>query len=52
MALFDNPVAHHVGDILTIVLKERPPRTKSATTTTKKNTTTTLPGADILGKAR
>ncbi len=42
VALFENPVAHHVGDILTIVLSEQTAAQKSAVTTTAKNTTDSL----------
>jgi flagellar L-ring protein FlgH len=46
----ENPVAHHVGDIVTIVLNEQTAAQKSATTTTSKNTSVTMPGATIIGK--
>ncbi|HZO23691.1 MAG TPA: flagellar basal body L-ring protein FlgH [Steroidobacteraceae bacterium] len=51
VALFENPIAHHVGDIVTIVLNEQTAAQKSATTTTTKNTSDTLPGMTLLGKA-
>ncbi len=51
VALFENPIAHHVGDIVTIVLNEQTAAQKSATTTTAKNTTDTLPGMTLLGSA-
>jgi flagellar L-ring protein FlgH len=51
MTLFDNPVAHHVGDIVTIVLNEQTAAQKSAVTTTSKQTTDTLPGSTLIGKA-
>ncbi|HUI61175.1 MAG TPA: flagellar basal body L-ring protein FlgH [Steroidobacteraceae bacterium] len=51
VALFENPIAHHVGDIVTIVLNEQTAAKKSATTTTTKNTTDTLPGMTLLGAA-
>jgi len=51
VALFENPIAHHIGDIVTIVLNEQTAAKKSATTTTTKNTTDTLPGMTLLGAA-
>ena len=50
VALFENPIARHVGDIVTITLNEATAAKKSATTTTTKNTSTTLPGMTLLGK--
>jgi flagellar L-ring protein FlgH len=50
VALFESPIARHVGDIVTIVLNEATAAKKSATTTTTKNTDTTLPGMTLLGK--
>lgn len=47
--LFDNSVARHVGDVLTITLAENTQATKSATTTTKKTSAATLPGATLFG---
>jgi flagellar L-ring protein FlgH len=49
MALFENPVARHVGDTVTIVLNESTAAKKSATTTTAKTTNQTLPGMTLLG---
>jgi flagellar L-ring protein precursor FlgH len=49
VALFENPVARHVGDIVTISLNESTAAKKSATTTTTKNTNNTLPGMSLLG---
>jgi flagellar L-ring protein FlgH len=49
VALFENPIARHVGDIVTIVLNEATAAKKSATTTTAKKTSTTLPGMTLLG---
>ncbi len=49
--LFENPIARHVGDIVTITLNENTAAKKSATTTTAKNTTDALPGMTLLGKA-
>jgi flagellar L-ring protein precursor FlgH len=49
VALFENPVARHVGDIVTISLNEATQAKKSATTTTTKNTSNTLPGMTLLG---
>jgi len=51
MELAANPVARHVGDIVTIMLEEHTAAQKSATTDTSKATTDTLPGSTILGKA-
>jgi flagellar L-ring protein FlgH len=51
VALFENPIAHHIGDIVTIVLNEQTAAQKSATTTTQKTTTDTLPGMTLLGAA-
>jgi flagellar L-ring protein FlgH len=50
-ALFENPVAHHVGDIVTIVLNEQTAAQKASETTTSKQTTDTLPGSTLIGKA-
>ena len=50
VALFENPIAHRVGDIVTIVLAESTAAQKSATTTTQKASTATLPSPTILGK--
>src|SRR5690348_6873958 len=49
IALFENPIARHVGDTVTIVLDEATAAKKSATTTTTKNTSNTLPGMTLLG---
>ena len=51
VALFENPIAHHVGDIVTIVLNESTQAQKSSSTNTNKSTTQTLPGMTLLGKA-
>jgi flagellar L-ring protein FlgH len=51
VALFENPIARHVGDIVTIVLNEATAAQKSATTDTSKTTTDTLPGMTLLGAA-
>jgi flagellar L-ring protein FlgH len=47
--LFENTVAHRVGDILTISLQEQTNATKSATTTTKKTTTEAMAAPTLLG---
>jgi len=47
----ENPIAHHVGDIVTIVLNEATAAQKTATTTTSKQTTAALPGPTLIGKA-
>jgi flagellar L-ring protein FlgH len=49
VALFENPIAHRVGDIVTIVLNEQTVAQKSATTTTSKSTATSM-GATLIGK--
>ena len=51
VALFENPIAHHVGDIVTIVLNEQTAAQKSSSTNTTKNTSVALPGMTLLGKA-
>jgi flagellar L-ring protein FlgH len=51
VALFENPIAHHVGDIVTIVLNEATQAQKSSTTNTNKATSVALPGMTLLGKA-
>ncbi len=51
VALFENPIAHHVGDIVTIVLNEQTAAQKSSSTNTNKATSVALPGMTILGKA-
>ena len=50
MVLAQNPVAHHIGDIVTIVLNEATAAQKSATTTTSKANTVTMPGTQLLNK--
>jgi flagellar L-ring protein FlgH len=47
--LFENSVAHRVGDILTILLSEKTDASKSATTNTAKKTKLALPGPTIAG---
>jgi flagellar L-ring protein precursor FlgH len=49
VALFENPIARHVGDTVTIVLNEATAAKKSATTTTAKNTNVTMPGMTLFG---
>jgi flagellar L-ring protein precursor FlgH len=49
VALFENPIAHHVGDIVTVVLNEQTAAQKSATTKTTKSTADSL-GATVIGK--
>ena len=51
VVLFENPIAHHVGDIVTIVLNEQTAAQKSSSTNTNKNTSVALPGMTLLGKA-
>ena len=47
--LFENTVAHRVGDVLTIILQEQTQASKSATTTTKKTTTEAMAAPTLLG---
>jgi flagellar L-ring protein precursor FlgH len=47
--LFENTVAHRVGDVLTITLAEQTNASKSATTTTKKTTTEAMAAPTLLG---
>jgi flagellar L-ring protein precursor FlgH len=47
--LFENPIARHVGDIVTIILNEATNAQKSATTKTAKSTNQTLPGMTLFG---
>jgi flagellar L-ring protein FlgH len=47
--LFENPIARHVGDVVTIVLNEATNAQKSATTKTQKSTNDTLPGMSLFG---
>jgi flagellar L-ring protein precursor FlgH len=49
MALFQNPIARHVGDIVTIILSEATNAQKSATTKTSKSTSDALPGMSLFG---
>lgn len=49
-ALFENPTARNVGDILTIRLVERTNAVKSANTSTQKSTSIDLPGPTIAGR--
>ncbi|HVN46019.1 MAG TPA: flagellar basal body L-ring protein FlgH [Steroidobacteraceae bacterium] len=49
IVLAANPVAHHVGDIVTIVLNEQTAAQKSATTSTSKATTVNMPSPTIFG---
>jgi flagellar L-ring protein FlgH len=49
MPLFENTVAHRIGDVLTITLQEQTQASKSATTTTKKTTTEAMAAPTILG---
>jgi len=51
VALFENPVARHIGDTVTITLAESTQAKKSASTNTAKATNQTLPGISVLGKA-
>jgi flagellar L-ring protein FlgH len=51
LELASNPIARHVGDLVTIVLEEQTAAQKSATTDTSKATQDALPGPTLLGKA-
>ena len=51
MVLAENPVARHIGDIVTIVLNEATAAQKSATTTTAKANTMTMPAPTLLNKS-
>src|SRR5579884_2849003 len=42
--LFENSIARHIGDTVTIILNEATNAQKSATTKTSKSTNETLPG--------
>ena len=50
LVMAENPVAHHIGVIVTIVLNEATAAQKSATTTTSKANTVTMPGTTLIGK--
>jgi flagellar L-ring protein FlgH len=50
VALFENTVAHRVGDTLTITLAESTAASKSSKTSTKKSTSVDLPGPTIAGR--
>jgi flagellar L-ring protein precursor FlgH len=47
--LFENSVAHRIGDVLTITLEENTNASKSAITTTKKGTTVDVSAPTLLG---
>jgi flagellar L-ring protein precursor FlgH len=47
--LFENAVAHRIGDVLTVTLEEATNATKSATTTTKKTTTEAMTAPTLAG---
>ena len=49
--LFENAVAHRIGDVLTITLEEQTNASKSAVTTTKKTNTASLSTPSLLGGA-
>ncbi len=49
--LFENSVAHRVGDVLTITLDEKTDASKSAITTTKKNTSAAMAAPTLFGGA-
>lgn len=50
VALFENSVAHRVGDTLTITLAESTAASKSSSTSTKKSTKIDAPGPTIAGQ--
>jgi flagellar L-ring protein precursor FlgH len=47
--LFENSIAHRVGDVLTIVLEEKTDASKSASTTTGKKTKVDMSGPTLFG---
>jgi flagellar L-ring protein precursor FlgH len=47
--LFENSIARHIGDTVTIILNEATNAQKSATTKTSKSTNETLPGMSLFG---
>jgi flagellar L-ring protein precursor FlgH len=47
--LFENSIAHRIGDVLTIVLEEKTDASKTASTTTAKKTTADLTGPKVFG---
>lgn len=51
VALFENPVAHRVGDIVTIRLVESTAASKSSSTNTKKSTGVDIGVSSLLGQA-
>ncbi len=51
VALFENPIARHVGDIVTVVLNEQTAAKKSSSTNTSKSTNVDFPGMTLIGKA-
>lgn len=50
VALFEDPKARRVGDLVTIDLRESTSASKSASTKTSKDTNVSLPGPTILGR--
>ena len=50
VALFENSVAHRIGDTLTIVLNERTNASKSSSTSTEKKSAVDLKGPTIAGR--
>ncbi len=49
LPLFENSVAHRVGDVLTILLEEKTNASKSASTTTAKKTKAAMAGPTLFG---
>jgi len=49
LPLFENSVAHRIGDVLTITLEEKTDATKSASTTTAKKTKADLSAPTVFG---
>ena len=49
LLLFDDPIAHNVGDILTVLLVERTDATKSASTSTSKDTSVSTGNPTLFG---
>jgi flagellar L-ring protein precursor FlgH len=50
VALFENPVARNVGDIVTVRLVENTAAQKTSSTTTSKSSTAALPGPTVFGR--
>ncbi len=51
MALFSDPTARHVGDVITIILQESTSAKKSASTSTSKDSSVDIPAPTLFGGA-